>query len=478
MADRDLNFSGHMSDTEALMWNVEKDPWLSSAMGSVAVFDTPIDFDLLTAKMANAVANIARLRERVAPSINGIAPPRWVSDTEFQLSDHLREYSLAGDGTDRDFLDLIAQLFTEPFDRTRPLWTFYVIQGLEGGRSAFLNKMHHSISDGIGAIRMAEYYMDFERNPEPPAEVDLREIIELAAAQNPAPDSFKDVVKSSVGHLARRQLGVARRAAGEVALWGADPGRITDVVDQATGAVKVVGNQVGSTSTRGGGSPLWKDRSRHRRLETFSVPLKPALAAAKALEGKLNDFLVAGSVLASIRYHAERDVTVDAFNLSFVVSTRADGGAGGNSFAPVMVSVSGAPESANDVFVTTRDTMTEGREAAQTGASASSDLLAGLATLLPTSVLTRTGRARAASQDFATSNLRASPIPVFIAGAEIQQLYPIGPVAGTAFNLTAMSYTDSLDVGVMIDPVAVDAPGELRDHLVAAYAELIELGAS
>ena len=122
--------------------------------------------------------------------------------------------------------------------------------------------------------------------------------------------------------------------------------------------------------------------------------------------------------------------------------------------------------------------MTAGREAAQTGASASSDLLAGFATLLPTSVLTRTGRARAASQDFATSNLRASPIPVFIAGAEIQQLYPIGPVAGTAFNLTAMSYTDTLDVGVMIDPVAVDAPGELRDHLVAAYTELIELGSS
>lgn len=475
---REINFSSHMTDTEALMWMVEKDPWLSAAMGTVAVLDKPLDYELLLRRMSAAVIEIPRLHERVVGSLTGVAPPRWVTDSEFQLTDHIREVSLPAPGTDRQLFDLAADVLTTPFDRTRPLWSFTVVQGLAGNRSALITKLHHSIADGIGALRISEFYMDLERSPKPPAEVDLREIIDTAVAANPAPDRFSEVVSSSFGHLARRQLGLARKAAGEVALWGADPHRIGGVVDQAVGAAKVVQNQLGGSSdtSSAGGSPLWRQRSRHRHLEGFSIEVKPALAAAKALGGKLNDLFVAGSVIAAIRYHAERDVAVDAFNVSFVVSTRSDGAAGGNSFTPVMVPIPGDALPAEDLLAVTRDAMSNRREAAQTSATASAELLAGFATLLPTSVLTRTGRARAAKQDYATSNLRASPIPLYMAGGLITQLYPIGPVAGTAFNLTAMSYVDRLDVGLLIDPVAVEAPGELRTHMVEAYDELIALG--
>jgi hypothetical protein len=34
-----------MSDAEALMWNVEKDPWLNPSGGMVSICDRPIDFD-------------------------------------------------------------------------------------------------------------------------------------------------------------------------------------------------------------------------------------------------------------------------------------------------------------------------------------------------------------------------------------------------------------------------------------------------
>jgi len=51
-------------------------------------------------------------------------------------------------------------------------------------------------------------------------------------------------------------------------------------------------------------------------------------------------------------------------------------------------------------------------------------------------------------------------------------MYPIGPVAGTAFNLTAMSYQDTLHFGCFLDPRAVQHPKLLRTSLQSAYAEL------
>ena len=489
MSSRELSFDSHMSDTEALMWTVEKDPWLSSAMGTIVVLDTAIDYEDLLARMSRAVAAIPRLRERVVSSLTGVAPPRWVADAEFQLTDHITEVSLAAPGTERQLFDLAADIMTRPFDRTRPLWTFTVVQGLANSdrrrkdRSALVIKLHHSVADGIGAIRLAEFYMDFERETEVPDEVDLRELIEQATEDKPSPDSFREVVTSSFGHLARRQLGLARRAAAEVALWGADPQRIGGAVEGVRDVAKVLENQMGGMSGPGsssdgadkGGSPLWRERSRHRHIEGFSIDLNAALAAAKANGMKLNDVFVAGSIMAAMGYHAKRGVSVDQFNLSFVVSTRDDSGAGGNAFAPVMVSVPGEPLDAAAALALAQSTMAEGKETAQGSASASTELLAGFATLLPTSVLTRTGRARSAHQDWATSNLRASPITLYIAGGEITEIYPLGPVAGTAFNLTAMSYVDKLTIGLTVDPVAIEAPGELRDHLIDAYAALLAL---
>jgi hypothetical protein len=78
--------------------------------------------------------------------------------------------------------------------------------------------------------------------------------------------------------------------------------------------------------------------------------------------------------------------------------------------------------------------------------------------------------------DFATSNLRAAPFPMYISGAEVLENITMGPVAGTAFNLTAISYNGSLDMGVFIDPAAVEDPDGLRRNLAQAYQHLLEAG--
>ncbi|MFM7872868.1 MAG: WS/DGAT domain-containing protein, partial [Actinomycetota bacterium] len=78
--------------------------------------------------------------------------------------------------------------------------------------------------------------------------------------------------------------------------------------------------------------------------------------------------------------------------------------------------------------------------------------------------------------DFATSNLRAAPVPVFIAGAEVLANYPLGPLAGVAFNLTLLSHVGSLDMGLNMDSGAIDRPEELVTCLSQSFAELLSLG--
>jgi hypothetical protein len=74
-----------------------------------------------------------------------------------------------------------------------------------------------------------------------------------------------------------------------------------------------------------------------------------------------------------------------------------------------------------------------------------------VAATLPTSLITRLARQQAQTVDFATSNVRGAPMPLYMAGAQLLENYPVGPLGGVAFNLTLLSYNHSLDMGVNID---------------------------
>lgn len=474
---REIRQSSRMTETEALMWVAESDPWLSSGMGSVFVLDDRPDFDAFLAKMNEAAESLLRLRERVEEGV-GLAPPRWVIDDEFDIREHVRHVQLPSPGGLRELLDLAAQVFADPFDVHRPLWQFVVVDAcadacedhIAGG---IIMKLHHSLSDGIGAVRLAEMYLDLERHPQ-----SAKSASTPAAPRSVEADSgLIGTAVSEVSYLAKQQLDLVRRAAAEVALWGADSSRIRAVAEGATEMAKSTVSQFTGNPLADSGAPLFRVRSRHRHLEVFDLVLDDFRGASKRLGGSINDVFVAGSVLAVANYHAERGVVADSYNLSLIISTRSDSAAGGNSFAPVAFSVSGRRMTALETFVGVRDEMTEKRDAAASGGGDVLNFAAGLAAMFPPSVVSKAGRARAARQDWATSSLRGAPIPIYAAGAHITHMYPVGPLAGTAFNLTAMSYSGNLHFGAFMDPRAVDDPASMRSHLIAAYVELLSITA-
>lgn len=484
--ERELSFERHMSDQEALMWNIEKDPWLNPSGAALTILDQPPDRDLLVAKIRHGLSRIPRLRERVVPGLGRMSPPVWATDREFDLAYHVRHLALPQPGSMRQLLDLVTRLHEEPYDRTRPLWMFYVIEGLEGGRGALFAKQHHSVADGIGSLRMAEVYTDLERTPAPPPEVDLDAVFteaidaerdELVRAGADMSDSIIDTATRTLTHNLRRQGGIVSRTLGALGGAATDPVKaVSGVVEQLRSTVETVSG--GGLDAPAVSAPLFTNRSRRRHLEVLKISLADAKAAAKALGGSVNDLFVTGAAMAAFAYHDQRGTPAAGVAMSFVVSTRTDSAMGGNAFTPVpvMVPAAGVTTPA-ERFVQLRDLMAERRAAVRSGHNPMA-AVAGLANLLPTSVTTRIARQQAGKLDIATSNLRGAPMPTFMAGGAVESGFPMGPLAGTAANLTVISQNGWMDMGLLMDPAAIDEPGELAGLLEQAYADLIAAGAA
>jgi WS/DGAT/MGAT family acyltransferase len=456
-----------MSDVEALMWNLEKDPHLSSTFANVTIFDRPLDFDRLRHRMQAATVAVPRLRQRVVASLGRLAPPEWRDDPEFDIDFHLRRVAIPAPGSDRQLFDLAATLAADPFDRTRPLWEFTVIDGLDGGRGAMVQKMHHTITDGEGGVRMSVQFIDLERHP--PSSDGDDGVLDPVPAEPPG-RTLAAAAADAIGHNLRRQAGVARRTVEVAVDTATDPARLTRLPGDVAATVASLARQAMITDQRR--SPLWVQRSLRRRFDVLRLPLDDAKRAAKALGGSVNDLFVAGAAGAAGAYHRRLGVDVDELRISMPVSTRSDRSAGGNAFTPtrVLVPVGTDPvERFAAIHERLSATKTE-RALGLTGA------LAGVMNVLPTSVLVRMARQQVETVDFATSNVRAAPFDLYIAGGLIVGNYPLGPVAGTAFNLTTMSYRGNLDMGLHSDAAAIVDPERLRLDLEEAFAELVSCG--
>src|SRR4029077_5258849 len=92
-------FSHHMSDEDALMWNIEKDPVLRSTILAVAFFDSVPDWERLRRRIESTSLLIPRFRQRVVSPPFRMGPPRWTVEQSFDLDFHLRRTRLPAPGT-------------------------------------------------------------------------------------------------------------------------------------------------------------------------------------------------------------------------------------------------------------------------------------------------------------------------------------------------------------------------------------------
>lgn len=469
-----------MSDAEAMMWVVEKDPSLRSDFMNITLLDQAPDMDRLQVKVRAGIEALPRLRQRVVTPPLRLAPPEWGDDPDFDVNYHLRRLAVPGPGTVRDLLDLAATLAVQPLDRARPLWEMTVVEGLEGGRAALLQKVHHTVIDGVGGVKFSMMMLDLERDPTPAPRALLADVpSELAAAEQADRDadpvrrsSPLNVIADALTFNTRRGLGALRQTVSSALDLAAHPDRLPALAAEAARLAGSVRRQafISGRSL----STVLTGRSLGRRFELFSIPLSRARAVAKALDGTINDVYVTGVTGALGMYHDRMGAPCEVLRMAMPVNLRGDDDLemGGNNFAPSRLLVPIAPKDPEERFALVRDRL---REVRDEPALALTSSLAAVLGMLPTALLVNATRSQVRTIDFATSNLRGAPIDLYLGGALIQSNHPMGPCTGAALNITMLSYRDSLDMGLNLDTAAITDPATLLDCMAESFESLLSV---
>jgi diacylglycerol O-acyltransferase / wax synthase len=130
-------------------------------VGSLTIFSLPADappnflhklFDHL--RNARSFASPYNLKLKT-PWLKGLNMT-WQEDFNIDLEYHLRYSALPSPGGERELGVLVSRLHSHPMDFSRPLWECHIIEGLENNRFALYMKMHHSLVDGVGGMRMLQ----------------------------------------------------------------------------------------------------------------------------------------------------------------------------------------------------------------------------------------------------------------------------------------------------------------------------------
>jgi hypothetical protein len=204
-------------------------------------------------------------------------------------------------------------------------------------------------------------------------------------------------------------------------------------------------------------------------LVVLRVPFDDVKAAATKHGVTINDLFVTAAARAAGSVHRRAGQPVEELRMAMPMSTRDDKSAAGNAFSLTRSLVPTDIDDPVEHLLAVHELLaaTRGEKAFQV-----LDQLAGVMNLLPTSALVAAARHQAETVDFTTSNLRGAPFPLFFGGAQIIENYPVGPLAGTAFNLTVLSYAGELHLGLLADSAAIADPEALRDALADAFEDL------
>jgi WS/DGAT/MGAT family acyltransferase len=149
--------------------------------GSLTIYDPStapggkVTFKGLMAHIERRLHTAQAFRQRVVTVPLNADHPWWVEDEAFDIEFHLRHIALPEPGDWRQLCIQCARLISRPLDRTKPLWEFYVIDGLDRvkayppGCFAVLSKIHHAAVDGASGTELASAIHDVEPvAPTPP----------------------------------------------------------------------------------------------------------------------------------------------------------------------------------------------------------------------------------------------------------------------------------------------------------------------
>lgn len=462
-------FERRLGASDSVLWDIEKDPVLRSTITAVALLDRVPDWERLQRRLHHGSHLVPRLRQRVVVPPLRVGAPRWVDDHRFDLDYHLRRVRApeapAGADPLRAALDVAQALSLAPFDRARPLWEFTLVEGLPGGRAAFVQKVHHTVTDGVGGVRLALMLVDQEADapePEPPTP----RTAETAAG---AGALFAGALSETLRDAARNAARVP----------GAAASALSGFVRQPVGSVRDAARMGGSVTkllrpVTEPCSPIMRERSLARRFEAFEVPFDDLRAAGHAVGGHANDAFLAAVVGGLAEYHRHHEAPLRELRFTMPINVRHEGDPmGGNRFVPARFAV---PAYVRDPKARMA---VVGRVAQEWRTEPSLGLTEPLATVLdrlPISVTTALFGGMLKGVDAVVTNVPGVPMRHYLAGAEVEREWAFAPPSGSALSVALLSHVGVGCVGLTIDTASVPDPEVLADCVRRSFDETLAVG--
>jgi diacylglycerol O-acyltransferase len=431
-------------------------------VGALVTFDgPPPSRGEFCAHLESRLHLVPRYRQKLAFPRFEMGRPFWVDDPSFNLDYHVRHTALPRPGSDDQLRQLVGRIFSQRFDRSKPLWEVWLVQGLEGGRFALISKTHHALVDGVSGVDIATVLFDLQPTP---AEVPPE-------PWTPSPEpSEAELVAEGVLDLVRTPVDLAGRALEALRR----PGRS---VEQAWEAAEGLGEVVWAGLNPAPDVPLNVEIGPHRRIWWVESRLADFKEIKNTLGGTVNDAVLAVVAGALGRWLRGRGVRTEGMELRALVPvsirTEDEHGTLGNRIAAMRGPL---PVYIRDPVERLRAVQEAMGNLKQSKQALGAEVIAGLQDFAPPTLLAQASRLNFSTRLFnlIVTNVPGPQFPLYLLGREMETIVPIAFLPERhALAIAIISYNGKVEFGLLGD---YDAMSDLEDvgrHLEDALSELL-----
>ncbi len=414
-------------------------------------------------------------RQRLAEVPLDLGKPYWVDDEKFDLDFHVERTQLPEPGGARELAALAAWEFGQHLDRTRPLWKFVLVEGVDTvpdvpkGSIAIISRVHHAAIDGVSGAEILSALFDVEpRTPEPSPDED-GEPVAIGADPNSPLERLKLMWSATDG------LGEARRAGGRL-LKGVTSSLVK------SGALRIQRVKPPPTLFTAPRTPFNAPVSKRRVWSATWLDLERVIAAKRTADCTVNDVVLTICAGALRRYLQERDELPEEPLVAMVpISVRGEEGQGamGNQVSAMLVSLATDAEDPLERLNRVRKAARESKIyhhalGARTLADYSEVVSFGLAGLAAR-LYTRTQLAERHRPIFnlVITNVPGPQVPLYVGEARLLAHAGAAPIFdGMGLILPVFSYAGKLSIAALSCPEILPRARELTTHFRTSLEEL------
>ena len=365
----------------------------------------------------------------------------WEQDEQFDIEHHLRHSALPKPGRVRELLELCSRLHSTRLAWERPLWEAHVIEGLRDGRVAMYTKLHHSLVDGVSAMRLlaAIHSSDPDERGMPAPWAKRTKPPKAAAEQAALETNLSDVPMQAL----RTALGITAEAAGM-------PGALIKTLN------KSIRNETSALSLYAPRTILNQQITGSRRFAAQDWPIERLRAIGKATGTTINDVVIAMCSGAMRAYLLELNELPDTSLVAMVPvglqakQSQIASADGGNAVGSIMVKMGTELADPGARLRSVHHSMKVGKEALSSMTPIQIVAMSALGqapAILP--VMLKMSGVVKPPYNLIISNVPGPRTTQYFNGAQLMGNYPLSiPIHGMALNITCTSYDGMMCFGL------------------------------